>query len=150
MATWCIALFICRRCCHRRMKRWPMRRKRYATLLRWRNARSGETLLDLAFFEFDMLAQDGIIFLDREFFRHGARVLLGDIKEAGLAFAVEANLGGGGLGHGETPEEPVEKGGFWGKGRPLSSGWRQYPGIQRFFGLKRVFCAGRDGLAALA
>src|SRR6202012_4307137 len=56
-------------------------------------------LLDLAFFEFHMLAQHGIVFLDRELLGHGAGVLLGDIEESGVARAVEPDFRGGGLRH---------------------------------------------------
>ena len=77
----------------------------------------------LGFLEFDMLAQDGIIFLDREFFRHGARVLLGDIEEAGLAFAVEANFGGGRFGHGELQKERMGGGVMKQPLRPVKRAW---------------------------
>src|SRR6185312_14444433 len=90
-----------------------------------------------------VLAQDGIIFLDREFFRHGAGVLLGDIEEAGIAFAVEANFGSGGLGHGGLQKKQVERAGLWGMGPILSSGVGQSPEIQRFFGLNRRFSPSR-------
>src|SRR5580700_9986721 len=62
-----------------------------------------------------MLAQHRIVFLDRKLFRHGAGVLLGDIEEAGFAFAVEANFGGGRFGHGRL-QRTVERAGFWGRG----------------------------------
>src|ERR1700712_4709317 len=56
-------------------------------------------LLDLAFVEFDVLAQDRIVFPDLELLRHRARVLLRDVIESGAAAAVQLDLGGGGLGH---------------------------------------------------
>src|SRR5258706_1072754 len=63
-----------------------------------------ELLLDLAFLEFDMLAQHRIVFLDREFLGHGAGVLLGDIEKAAATFAVEADFRGGRLRHGMLQE----------------------------------------------
>ena len=56
-------------------------------------------LLDLAFLEFHMLARDRIVFLDDEFFRHGARVLLRDVEEASSCRAQQFDLVCGWLCH---------------------------------------------------
>ena len=51
-----------------------------------------QRLFDLAFLELHMLAQHGVIFLDREFFRHRAGILLGNIEEAGVAWCCSAGF----------------------------------------------------------
>jgi hypothetical protein len=56
-------------------------------------------LLDLGFLEFDVLARDGIVFLEDELFRLGARVLLGHVEIARIRRGQELDLDHGGLGH---------------------------------------------------
>lgn len=63
------------------------------------NSEMQEQLLDLAFFEFHVLANDGVIFLDRHLFRHCAGVLFGDVEKARVSCAVEADFGGRGFCH---------------------------------------------------
>src|SRR5580765_4841103 len=65
-------------------------------------------LLDLAFLEQDMLAQHGVVLLHGELLRHRARVLLGDVIEAGAAFAVETDFGRGRLRHEKLQRELSE------------------------------------------
>src|SRR5258706_527321 len=89
-----------------------------------------ELLLDLAFLEFDMLAQHRIVFLDCELLGHGAGVLLGDIEEA--ARAVEADLCGGRLRHGTLQEGRSRGAGNGGKAPVLSSNSGKNGGNQRF------------------
>jgi hypothetical protein len=60
-------------------------------------------LLNLSFYEFHMLAHDGIVFLHFQLFRFRARVLLGHIEETGAGGAVEADFDGGWLSHGSFP-----------------------------------------------
>ncbi len=60
-------------------------------------------LLDFAFLELDMLARDGIVFLDHHLLCHGARILLRHVKKSRARCAVEPNLDGGWLGHGWSP-----------------------------------------------
>src|ERR1700748_2529525 len=75
---------------------------------------TAECLLDLAFLELDMLAQHRVVLLDRELLGHGAGVLLGDIEKARAAFAVEADLRGGGLRHDSLQKDRGGRGGVWG------------------------------------
>src|SRR5689334_16967834 len=56
--------------------------------------------LDLGFLEFDMLAHDRIVLAEAQLLGLRARILLGDIEEAGVSRADEANLDGCWLGHG--------------------------------------------------
>src|SRR5215831_17375942 len=57
-------------------------------------------LLDLGFTEFDVLARDrGVLLLD-ELVGHGARILLGDVIEAGIRGGNELDLDGDRFGHG--------------------------------------------------
>jgi hypothetical protein len=63
---------------------------------------SAGRLLDLGFFEFDVLARDRIVFLLDQLVGHGARILLGDIIEAGIRRGNELDLDGDRLGHGEN------------------------------------------------
>ena len=72
--------------------------------------KSAKALLELAFLEFDMLAQQRIVLFDLELLGHGAGVLLGDIEKATVAFAVEADLRGGGLRHDKLQKGQVPKG----------------------------------------
>src|SRR6202012_540700 len=58
-----------------------------------KQAAESADLFDLAFLEHDVFAQHGVILLDGELLRHRARVLLGDLKEGGAAFAVETDFG---------------------------------------------------------
>jgi hypothetical protein len=64
-----------------------------------------QTLFDLTFLEFDVLAQDRIVLLDRELLSHRARVLFRHIVEARAAFAVELDLGRCRFRPGRAPEE---------------------------------------------
>src|SRR5687767_13808594 len=69
-----------------------------------------------------MLAQHRVVLLDREFLGHGAGVLLGDIEKAGTTLAVEADLGSGGLRHGNLQKSANSRGGgLWPLGSSLSS-----------------------------
>ena len=51
-------------------------------------------LLDLVFFELDVLASDWVVLLEHQLFGARARVLLGDVEEAGAGGAQELDLGG--------------------------------------------------------
>src|SRR5689334_15537953 len=59
-------------------------------------------LLDLGFTELDMLARDRIVLLLDELVGHGARILLGDIIEAGVRRRNELDLDGDRFGHGRS------------------------------------------------
>src|ERR1700733_14726694 len=48
-----------------------------------------------------MLAYDRVVFTHDHLLGHGAGVLLGDVEEAGVRRRVQADLDGGGLGHGQ-------------------------------------------------
>jgi hypothetical protein len=65
-------------------------------------------LLDFGFLELDMLAHDGIIFLEDELLGLGPRVLLGDVKIARVRRGQELDLDHGGLGH-RTRSSLIEK-----------------------------------------
>ena len=56
-------------------------------------------LFDFAFFEFNVLARNRVIFPDDHLVGHGPGILLCDIEEACSSCAVEANFDGGWLGH---------------------------------------------------
>src|SRR6267378_5127147 len=56
-------------------------------------------LLDLGLAEFDVLARDRIVLLLDQLVGHGARILLGDIVEAGIRRGNELDLDGDRLGH---------------------------------------------------
>jgi hypothetical protein len=56
--------------------------------------RSAGRLLDLGFFEFDVLARDRVVLLLDQLVGHGARILLGDIVEAGIRRGNELDLDG--------------------------------------------------------
>src|SRR5436305_297955 len=83
-------------------------------------------LLDLGFLEFDMLAHDRVVLVEAQLLGLGARVLLGDVKEAGISRADELDLDGGRLGHDlvpvcvkkrkRQPEPPLYKGRAWPNG----------------------------------
>ena len=66
-----------------------------------RNATIGprHSLLDLGFFELDMLAHDGVIFAESQLFRLIARVFLGDIEKAGVSGAEQFDFYSGWLRH---------------------------------------------------
>jgi len=49
-------------------------------------------LLNLALFELDMLAHDGVIFIHHQLFSLGACVLLRHVEEAGIRSGVHADL----------------------------------------------------------
>src|SRR5262245_28086087 len=57
-------------------------------------------LLDLGFTEFDVLARDRVVLLLDELVGHGARILLGDVIEAGVRRGNELDLDGDRFGHG--------------------------------------------------
>ena len=57
------------------------------------------SLLDLGFFELDVLANDGVIFAESQLFRLIARVFLGDIEKAGVSSAEQFDLYSGWLRH---------------------------------------------------
>ena len=71
----------------------PFSVQRHATI----RPRSG--LLDLSFFELDVLANDGVIFAESQLFRLVARVFLGDIEKAGVSSAKQFDLYSGWLRH---------------------------------------------------
>src|SRR3954469_24015379 len=58
------------------------------------------SLLDLGFLEFDMLARDRVVLLLDQLVGHGARILLGDVIEAGVCGGDELDLDGDRFGHG--------------------------------------------------
>src|SRR5947209_3584211 len=72
---------------------------------------SNPALLDLGFLEFDVLARDRVVLLLDQLVGHGARVLLGDVIEAGIGGGDELDLDGDRFGH----------------GKPLMSGWNSVP-----------------------
>src|SRR4051794_2487394 len=57
-------------------------------------------LLDLALDELDVLLRNRVVLLHLELLGHRARVLLGDVVEAGVRAGDELDLGADGLGHG--------------------------------------------------
>src|SRR4029450_5462646 len=57
------------------------------------------TLLDLRFLELDVFARDRIILLLDQLVGHGARVLLGEVIEAGIRRGNELDLDGDRFGH---------------------------------------------------
>ena len=57
------------------------------------------SLLDLGFFELDVLANDGVVFAESQLFRLIARVFLGDIEKAGVSGAEQFDLYSGWLRH---------------------------------------------------
>src|SRR4051812_14229206 len=57
------------------------------------------TSLDLRFLELDVLARDRVILLLDQLVGHGARVLLGDVIEAGIRRGNELDLDGDRFGH---------------------------------------------------
>src|SRR3981189_1581915 len=57
------------------------------------------SLLDLGLAEFDVLARDRVVLLLHELVGHGARILLGDIIEAGIRRGNELDLDGDRFGH---------------------------------------------------
>jgi hypothetical protein len=56
-------------------------------------------LLDLGFFELDMLAHDGVVFAEGHFFRGIARVFLGYIEKASVSCAEQFDFDSGWLRH---------------------------------------------------
>ncbi len=52
----------------------------------------GAALFDLAFFEINVFAGNGVVFLDHHLFRHGARILPGDVEKSGPRRAVESDF----------------------------------------------------------
>src|SRR5260370_20219205 len=60
---------------------------------------SAENLLDLGFFEFDVLARDRVVLLLDQLVGHGARILLGNVIEAGIRRGNELDLDGDRFGH---------------------------------------------------
>src|SRR5688500_13666205 len=59
-------------------------------------------LLDLGFAEFDVLARDRVVLLLDQLVGHGARILLGDVIEAGIRRGDELDLDGDRFGHFRT------------------------------------------------
>jgi len=57
-----------------------------------------------------MLAHNGIVFLEGEFFGLGASVLGRHVEKAGVSGRQELDLDIGGLGHGSDPEKPAQPG----------------------------------------
>src|SRR5215207_10185164 len=57
------------------------------------------SLFDLRFLELDVLARDRVVLAEAHFLRLVARVLLGNIEEAGIGAADELDLDGCRLGH---------------------------------------------------
>jgi len=100
--------------CARRYPAWsPTRRPTNAST----PSRSGQTrgrepvaivrfFFAFGFFELDMLAGDGIIFLERQLLGLGPRVLLRHIEIARVGARQELDLDHCGLGHGLCPLEP--------------------------------------------
>src|SRR6202012_371842 len=62
-------------------------------------------LLDFGFAEFDVLARDRVVLLLDQLVGHGARVLLGDVVEAGVGRGHELDLDGDRFGHVLEPYE---------------------------------------------
>src|SRR5450755_584371 len=60
------------------------------------------SLLDLRFLEFDVLARDRVVLLLDQLVGHGARILLGDVIEAGIRRGNELDLDGDRFGHVRT------------------------------------------------
>src|SRR5674476_44500 len=56
-------------------------------------------LLDLGLAEFDVLARDRVVLLLDQLVGHGARILLGDVIEAGVGRGNELDLDGDRFGH---------------------------------------------------
>src|SRR5664280_458432 len=56
-------------------------------------------LLDLGLAEFDVLARDRVVLLLDQLVGHGARILLGDVIEAGVRRGNELDLDGDRFGH---------------------------------------------------
>jgi hypothetical protein len=56
-------------------------------------------LFNFGFFELDVLANDGVIFAERQLFRLVARVFLGDIEKAGVSGAEQFDFYSGWLRH---------------------------------------------------
>src|SRR5207248_5525991 len=67
-------------------------------------------LLDLGFAEFDVFARDWVVLLLDQLVGHGARILLGDVIEAGISRGDELDLDGDRFGHVEKTLN-VEKSG---------------------------------------
>src|SRR5260221_3979903 len=63
------------------------------------SARSERALFDLGFLEDDVLAHDRIVLLELELLGLGARVLLGDVEEAGVGAGNHLDQDRGRLGH---------------------------------------------------
>jgi len=61
-------------------------------------------LLDLGFFELDVLARHRIVLLEAQLLSLGARILLRDIEEARVSAADELDLDGCRLGHWIDPD----------------------------------------------
>src|SRR5262249_46212937 len=83
-----------------------------------RSHKSTAMLLDFGFAEFDMLARDRVVLLLDQLVGHGARVLLGDVIEAGVRRGHELDLDGDRFGHGLN----LKMG--WSAGRKRGRCWR--------------------------
>jgi hypothetical protein len=66
----------------------------------WRTLGSPRRLLDLGFFELDVLARDGIVLAEGKLFRLRTGILLGHVEEARVSRADQLDLHCGGLRHG--------------------------------------------------
>ena len=62
-----------------------------------------QILLDLAFFVFNVLADNRVVFTDNHFFGHGAGIFLGHIEMARARGRVQADLDCGRLRHWCSP-----------------------------------------------
>src|ERR1700688_3259336 len=83
----------------RRETEWKSDRPRRRTNKKRAGPGAGRALLRLeaglfylAFLEFHMLAQHGIVFLHRELLRHGAGIFLRHVEEPRIAGAVQADF----------------------------------------------------------
>jgi hypothetical protein len=66
-------------------------------------------LLNLCFFELDVLARDGIIFLKNELFSRRARIFLRDVEESSSGRRQQLNLLSNGLSHGSRLVEKLRR-----------------------------------------
>src|SRR5690606_19552730 len=88
---------------------------------------ANQALLDLGFLEFDMLARDRIVLLQRQLLGLGARVLLGDVVVAGVGSAHQLDLQGGRLGHNSHPR--VRSATDWRRSIGIRTGMSTKPGF---------------------
>jgi hypothetical protein len=62
-----------------------------------------DCLLNFAFDKLNMLAYDRVVLVHAQFFRLGAGILFGDIKEASASGGVQADFDGGWFSHDKSP-----------------------------------------------